>query len=218
MEESHMTSNHIDQHYLEQDLPSSDSPFLGLTNTPYNSEQEQPIGEASEVELAVTQNMQALLAEMADLRRDFEAKVKYDTSKEQIIESLHRELQFHRKGLHFHILQPVFTDLILLYDDMGKLRENIGMNSIGVSDQIAQSLKVFQEVVEEILCRYGAEPFTVEGELFLPNKQRSLNVLPTSDPALDKHIARRVRQGFEYEDKLLRHELVDVYKYVLVSE
>jgi molecular chaperone GrpE len=72
---------------------------------------------------------------------------------------------------------------------------------------------LFQESVEEILRRNGVEIFSVEQELFLPSKQRSLCVVATPDPAQDKQIAKRVRKGFEYEGKLLRPEIVETYKY-----
>ena len=229
MEESQVKTHQFDQQDLEQPFSPSgspDSPSLELTNTQDTLEQEQivvdrPDVEASAQEPGVMQGIQALFAEMESLRRDFDTKVKYDASKEHTIDSLHRELQFHREGLHFRILRPLFTDLIMLYDDMAKLLESISVNATVGSDQLAQMmqhLKVFQEAIEETLRRNGAEPFMTEGELFLPNRQRSVKVIPTADPALDKHIARRVRHGFAYEDKLLRHELVDVYKFMLVSE
>lgn len=213
-----MTTSQTDQYEPEQEFSSSDAPFPSLANTQENSNWNPPVEVAASTrELEDVQNMQALSVAMEGLRRDFETKVKYDASKEQVIESLHRELQFHREGLHFRILRPLFTDLIMLHDEMAKLHESIGSSLVYVSDQIvpvAQYLKMFQDTVEETLRRNGAEPFISEGEVFLPNRQRSLKIIPTSDPALDKHIAQRVRQGFIYEDKLLRHELVEVYKFV----
>src|SRR5579863_4500668 len=69
----------------------------------------------------VMQRLQMLTIEMQRLREDFETKVKYDESKERLIDSLHRELQVYREGLHFKILKPVVIDLIAMYDDLGKL-------------------------------------------------------------------------------------------------
>lgn len=181
---------------------------------------EQPFERCAAPELFTTaleerleQALQPLLAEIVNLRRDFEAKVKYDGSKERMIESLHRELQAHQQGLHFHVLQPVFMDLIALYDDMGQIIEWMAAEASPLSEQVMRNLRGFQETIAEDLHRHGVEFFRLEEAVFQPQKQRSARVIPTSDPALDRHIARQVRCGFLYEEKLLRHEMVDIYKY-----
>ena len=160
----------------------------------------------------VDQTTQLLLKEMQNLRQDFDAKVKYDQSKERLIESLHRELQTYKEGLHFRVLRPVFTDLITLYDDVSKIIESISASGYDAGAAI-QNMMIFQETVEDILRRNGAESFTVEGPVFQPNRQRVLRVIPTFEPAQDRQIARRVRKGFVYEDIVLRSEMVEVYKY-----
>lgn len=158
-------------------------------------------------------NIALLLNEMQHLRQDFEAKVKYDMSKERLIESLHRELQTYREGLHFRVLRPVFTDLITMHDDIGKVINTVPPGSDALFEQLRQTLTMFQEMVEDILRRNGAESFTVEGTAFQPSRQRILRVVPTTDFALDKQIARRVRKGFSYEEIVLRAEVVETYKY-----
>lgn len=226
MEESQAITHQFEQQEREQEISALNSPSPELTGTQTSFEQEplaadQSDGQFSDPSWEILQGMQDLYAEMESLRRDFDTKVKYDASKEHTIDSLHRELQLHREGLHFRILRPVFIDLIQLYDDMAKVLENTTSSAAVNTDQeaqLVQHIRVFQEVVVEMLRRNGAEPFTVEGELFAPNRQRSVKIIPTAEPALDKSIARRVRQGFTYEDKLLRHEIVEVYKYVPVSE
>lgn len=161
---------------------------------------------------AADQTTQLLLKEMQNLRQDFDAKVKYDQSKERLIETLHRELQTYQEGLHFRVLRPVFTDLMTLYDDISKLVEGISASGNDVT-AVIDRMVIFQETVEDILRRNGAESFTVEGPTFQPNRQRILRVIPTFDPAQDRQIARRVRKGFVYEDIVLRSEVVEVFKY-----
>lgn len=159
-----------------------------------------------------TQGTQSLLIEMRALRQDFETKVKYDESKERLIESLHRELQVYREGLHFRVLRPVFNDLITLHDDIGKL---IAAQTTGAEGPIAatRDLAFFQETIEDILQRYGVETFMLSDEVFQSQKQKSSKVVATADQTLDKHVARRVRKGFLYEEKVLRPEIVEIFKY-----
>lgn len=161
----------------------------------------------------LTHTLHPLLEAVAGLQRDFDAKVKYDTSKDRLIETLHRELQAHQQGLHFRVLQPVFLDLIAMFDDIGQLLAWIEEETLPASEQMVRHIRILQESVEEILRRHGVETFVREEDVFLPQKQRCVKTVPTADVSLDRHIARRVRCGFLYDEKLLRYELVDIYKY-----
>jgi molecular chaperone GrpE len=161
----------------------------------------------------VSHSIESLLTAMNDLRQDFDTKVKYDESKERLISSLHKELQIYRDDLHFRVLRPIFLDLITMHDDLSAFIENMYSEEPIVPEHIAHGIETFLEVIEEILHRNGVEAFSVELETFLPSRQRNLRVITTDNQLKDKHIARRVRKGFEYEGKLLRPEIVETYKY-----
>ena len=158
-------------------------------------------------------NIQNILVEMTNVRRDFETKVMYDESKERVIETLHRELQDYREGLHFRILKPLFIDLIVMYDDLGKQIERMDQNANPLAKEVKQDLELFQESIEETLHRNDVDTFSVEDDVFLPSKQKILRIIPTENLALDRHIARRVRKGFHCAGKILRPEIVETYKY-----
>lgn len=222
MEDSQMTTTNNDKHDVIDNIasfrPDSDETALhtqeeSTTFTEFSSELDKTIS-ATEIK----DTMLALLVMMRNLRDDFDTKVKYDESKERVIESLHKELLIHREGLHFRVLRPIFLDLIILYDNMGKLLEGIVSDSSISATQVAQGLSVLQDSIQEILRSNGAEAFITEEETFLPARQKIQKVIPTPDPAQDKQIAKRVRSGFEYEGKLLRHEMVEVYKYTPAAE
>lgn len=204
MEDSQLMSDQMDQPVIPSD------PFVMNDTQPpaFIDRQDSAVPPATP-----DPNIALLLNEMQHLRQDFDAKVKYDMSKERLIENLHRELQTYREGLHFRVLRPVFTDLITMYDDIGKVINTVPTGSDAIFEQLRQTLTMFQEMVEDILRRNGAEPFTVEGTAFQPSRQRILKVVPTTDFALDKQIARRVRKGFSYEEIVLRAEVVETYKY-----
>lgn len=162
-----------------------------------------------------TSRLELLLEEMHALREDFDTKVKYDESKERLIDSLHKELQIYREGLHFKLLRPLFMDLIAMHDDLGKLIDAALFGQINNSiEQSIKNLRSFQETIEEILQRHGVDSFSAEGLQFFPGKQRALKAVDTPDPALDKQVARRVRKGFQYDERVLRPELVDIYRTV----
>ena len=156
---------------------------------------------------------QSLLTEMQELRQEFDTKIKYDETKERQLDTLHKELQTYREGLHFKILRPLFIDLIAMHDDLDKLIE--GLSSTETEQMLARmidNLRSFQETVEDILVRNGVELYNLDSDTYVPNKQRVVQVVNTSDPAQDKLIARRLRKGFEYEGRVLRPELVTLFR------
>jgi molecular chaperone GrpE len=164
---------------------------------------------------ALMNAVQQLIGTMEQLRQDFDTKIKYDASKERQIDSLHSELQAYRAGLYFKILRPVMLDLISMHDDLTRLIEGIprGEGTISVA-QVLKNLESFQSTIEEVLQRNGVEPYSVEGEAFVSGRQRALQAVETTESSLDKQVARRVSKGFEYDEKILRPELVMTYRSV----
>jgi molecular chaperone GrpE len=159
--------------------------------------------------------LQQVLQELEVLRQEFSAKLKYDATKERQVDSLYQELQRYREGLHFNILKPMFIDLIAMHDDLGKLVERLAQDQPDATASSMQSnLQSFQETIEEILKRNGVELFSIDSETYVPGKQRILRVIDTLNIAEDKKIARRVRQGFSYDERILRQELIHTYRFV----
>jgi len=184
-----------------------------------SSQESQEISAAEPAEAAreVMEAVRSLVDEMQSLRQDFETKLQYDETKALQVKNLHEELKVHKEDLHFHILRPVFMDLINMYDDMSKSIESASGKAEDAPGQMIHNLEIFREAIEEILRRNGVETVVSEDDLFQASRQRSLRAVVTNDPALDKRIARRVRKGFVYENKLLRPEMVETYRYVSVS-
>lgn len=202
-------SNNTASEPLQDDMPQVDQVVEEFpTEAAFNKD----VTPGSET-MWIIENIQNLVTAMSQLQQDFDTKVKYDDSKEHLITSLHKELQFYREGLHFRILKPVFIDLISLYSDMNTLIEGLQQDSSPSSIQQVRHLTIFEGTVEEILQRNGVDLFRCEQNTFVPSRQRALRTIATSHPEEDKGIARRVRPGFEYEGKLLQHELVEIYKY-----
>lgn len=163
--------------------------------------------------LELANGIQQLLDEMRELRGDFETKLMYDENKERLIDSLHSELQGYREGLHFKILRPIFLDIIDMYDDLGKLADALPTRyGEAALEDMLNNLRSFQETVEEILERNGVAVSNAEGDVFVPGRQRAIKAIDTFDPKLDKQIVRRLRKGFEFDGKVLRPELVEIYK------
>lgn len=203
---------------INQDEPlsnqSSPPSTLGDTNELLENEQQNAITLEKDrnSNASIVGDMQRLTEEMQKLREDFDTKVKYDVSKEHLIDTLHKELQTYREGFYFNILRPVLMDLISMHDDLDRLLEDIGAKET-LSPSMIRNLRSFQESIEETLRRYEVQIFTVESETYVSGKQRILKVVEVGNPTQDRYIVRRVRKGFEYEGRILRPEVVEIYRF-----
>lgn len=164
---------------------------------------------------AILAALERMDADVRNLERQFESKLKYDQTKDRVIDSLHQELQQYRQGLHFVLLRPVLVDLIALYDDLGQIADSSAADAAESSAMqvMLRNLVSFQATVEEILWRQDVEAFTVEGHTFDGKRQRSIHVEPTSDKDQDRWVARRLRKGFAYQERVLRPEIVTTYRF-----
>lgn len=146
----------------------------------------------------------ALLTKLDSLQQSFDTKIKYDLDKERIIDRLHHELQAKHDDFYRRMLRPVLLDLIAMHDDLGRLLES----------RWDTDLASFRASVEDLLGRYGATAFSLEGDAVVRERQRVVATVATHDPEQEGRIAARRRQGFTYEEQILRPELVTAYRYI----
>lgn len=147
------------------------------------------------------------------LQAAFDREVRAEATREKVVDRLHAELQEYKQGLILGILRPVFTDLIQLHDDIGKMVASSppGDDAPAEVVRLIGVVRGYQQAVEDILERQGVETFTHDGDTFDPRRQRALSTVPTDDPGLNKRVAARVRKGFQANDKVVRPEFVTVY-------
>jgi molecular chaperone GrpE (heat shock protein) len=151
-----------------------------------------------------------LAGEVAGLQKEFKDKIRYDEVKERQIDRMHEELQGFRTGLHLRLLQPVFTDLIAMHDDLVEASHQ---------DNASADLDSFKESILETLLRNGVSSYIVDSNEIDRARQRVIRAVTTSDETLDRHVQRRVRVGFEYDNgKVLRPEWVVAYRHAPNAE
>lgn len=162
--------------------------------------------------------VQAMIAEMQSrlnaLDAKFDEKIYRDGRKDEMFDKLYVELERYRKDIYSKMLKPLITGLVMFLDDLNRTVERIE----GKDDAGERALTTLKEHVPEdlldLLMENGVEPYCTEGDVFDPHTQRSMSVENTADPALDKHIAKRLRSGYRWNGTTLRPETVVIYKYV----
>lgn len=172
---------------------------------------------------ALRAEVSGLRALTETLRADFAEKIRYDEVKERQFTDLHSEVQEHRRGLHQRLLRPVIDDLIRMHDD---LREAIDAGIAARPADADQTFASFLDSVLEALSRCGVErrePLAVDTPGGLApvvdrTSQRVVRSVPTENPDLDRRIARRRRDGFDYDGRVLRPAWVEAYRYTPPAE
>lgn len=150
----------------------------------------------------------SLVERLEGLRSLFEREVRAESSRERIVDRLHAELQEYKNDFVLKLMKPVFLDLILLHDELGKREDPDSAGEVTGTRALAREI---QQAIEDILYRQGVEPFREQGIDFDPKRQRSISTVVCDDPNQARTIARRVRPGFESDGKVIRPELVSVY-------
>jgi len=169
-------------------------------------------GESGGIDLIITK-MKNIQDHLTRLEREFQSKLKYNQHKEKIIDNLHSELQEHKNDLIKKVLRPVLMDVILIIDDIKKLINVYRSKDSSRLDpsKLLDLMETFPPDLEEILYRQMVEPFRCDKGTFDPSRQKVARTSETDDESKDKTVAQSIRDGYEWEGKVLRPELVEVY-------
>lgn len=196
----------------EESLQNNDIPIAGSGSMDHPTQTEVMVVDAI---AEIMSQIELLKEDIQSLQQGFDSKIKYDASKERIIDSLHSELQAYREGLHFKIMRPLFFDLIEMHDDLTNLLKYHmnGESGSDIASKLLRSVASFQDTIESILERHGVIAFNEPGDQFVPQRQRGLRAEITDDPTKDRLVYEHLRKGFEYEGRVLRPESVSLYKF-----
>jgi molecular chaperone GrpE len=173
-----------------------------------------PAAAAAEAPPPAGPTLADVVAQLAALREEFAAKIRYDAAKERQIDKLHSELQEQKQDIYFKTMRPLLVDLISLQDHLYELVRHAPppAETSASEERLRSSIKTLADVVDSTLERYDVMAFREEGEVFVAQKQRAERAVDTTDPAQDRCIAERLKKGFTYQGRVLRPELVATYR------
>lgn len=206
----------------ETEEPQGESFFK---ETGEQQEAQSPVGKfvendiPDEIQIPAPSALDEINEQLKDLSRTFESKLKYDAHKNKIIDDLHQSLQEYREGLVKKYLHRIVTDIIKIVDDMRKFSAHYKNQSGSEkqSDDTTEKLYKYIENIasdlEDLFAWEGVTPFTCDGDVFDPSRQRILKKIETDDPEKDKTVAERLRPGYEWDGKIIRPEMVSAYVY-----
>lgn len=154
-----------------------------------------------------------MMAQLVELRRAFDDKLKYDRFKEGQIDRLHDELQGHKANLLAQAIRPILRDVIRLHDDLGRMVEALRQREPAefTREKLFKVLEGFAEDIEAVLQHNGVESVRGAAEVFDARQQKTLRTIPTADPTLVGRVAANLRPGFIHDGFALEKERVAVY-------
>ncbi len=163
----------------------------------------------------ISKKLDTISFQIDSLQNEFSKKLKNDIFKEKLIDSLHQELQSYKSGLIRKHVQSMVVDVIKIIDDIRKLTDYY--HSLKPEDlepvKLLQLLKRIPGDLEDIFFYQGVKPFTCSGNEFDAARQRVLKRVITTDASLDNKVAKSLKPGYEWGDKVIRPEIVAVYLY-----
>jgi molecular chaperone GrpE (heat shock protein) len=156
--------------------------------------------------------IESLATEFSDLNRTIESRLRYDKVKEEAFERLYAELEDLKKNSAFEQISPLYMDLILLFDRIENIRQDIDGSTTAPSPQ-KDVLKTLSDELLEILYRRGVELINTTDQTFDPSVQQAIGAQPTFSEVEKNQIDRVVRRGFRYRERIIRAEEVIIKKY-----
>jgi len=156
--------------------------------------------------------IESLTTEFSDLNRTIESRLRYDKVKEESFERLYAELEDLKTNSAFEQIRPLYMDLILLFDRIENICQDIEQATSTPSPQ-KDVLKTLSDELLEILYRQGVELINTTNQTFDPSVQQAIGTQPTFSEIENNQIARVVRRGFRYQERILRAEEVIIKKY-----
>ena len=147
----------------------------------------------------------------------FDEKLRYDASKQEIIDRLHEELVGHRADLVGQAVRPFILGMIRHHGEIGKLVAGVRAPSAAEmpSGKVCDLLESLQQDVEDVLAKNGVSAYRADAsERFDPVRQTVVgSALPTDDEARSGTIAACLAPGFERDGRILVKARVSVYRY-----
>ena len=153
---------------------------------------------------------------LRQLAKDFETKLKYDASKQELIDKLYNENREFKEGIVKKFQHAMIIAVIEKIDEATKdiaVFENRECSEDNYRKLLASYNDIATGFQDMLSARFDVECYSGEPLAnFDPKTQRSLKTCPTNEADKNKLVKRTLRPGYRTaEGFVLRPELVEVY-------
>ena len=155
--------------------------------------------------------MEQLTQKVDVLDRKFDEKVAYDTHKNALFDKMYDELSAYKNDMYQKIMKPIIMDTIMVLDDTNKIIRDIDQSD---AEKVFKALSSVPDDLLDILERNGVEAYQDESDTFNPKTQRVLKTIPTTNLELNNKVESRIRQGYKCDERVIKPEMINCYKYI----
>lgn len=153
---------------------------------------------------------------LRQLAKDFETKLKYDASKQELIDKLYKENLAFKEGIVKKFQHAMILAVIEKIDEADKdiaVFENREFSDENYRKLLASYNEIATGFQDMLSARFDVECYSSETLTnYDPKIQRSLKTCPTHEADKNKLVKRTLRPGYKTaEGFVLRPELVEVY-------
>ena len=208
------TNEEFDPKWNDGEIAHEDQPTPYLQGETSHGEDVHSVAGETETE-TLQHEIDLISRQLGELKDEFIGKLKYDAHKDKIIDKLHQELQEYKQDIVKKHILSIVLDVVKVADDIRKWLTYFRSLDVSQRDPVKlfRYLEAIPSDLEDIFYWQGVRPYASKDGLFNPTKQRAIKKIPTDDSAKDKTIAKSLRPGYEWEDKVIRQEMVAVYVY-----
>ena len=178
-------------------------------------ESTQPESPEEPVQRELLSRLEAIQQAVSELQQTFDDKIAQDAHKNELFDSMHRELIRYQNGAVDKLINTMALDIIQLVDST-KGHVRVYEQQEPTEENFKRLLRIIKGVAEDlqdILYRQNIESYRVEGHEVDVRRQKIIQTVPTDDPAKDNLVAFRVADGYEKDGKVLRPERIKIFKY-----
>ena len=150
----------------------------------------------------IQEGFEKLEKKVNELNGEFASKLKYDESKDRIIDNLHRELQTYKDDQIKKIKEPVIKDLIMMADRTKRLIDAFEQEEELYPKKLIRVIKNSFQDVEDALYRQSVESYNCDGDTYDMKRQQIVKVIKVDDVSKDKKVAEVLGNGYEWYGKI----------------
>lgn len=165
------------------------------------------------------QDENKILKKLNELTGLFEQKIQTDEWKNQKYDEMHSLMLKYQDDILGKMIDPLLKSLIQLNDSIERDRKHYSKSDEQITkDEIVDILDGISEQINAILFDYDIEEYSAGMDVVDAKEQKMFKAIATDKEELNNHVAEILNKGYKKNNKIIRMERVNIYKYINKEE
>ena len=160
-----------------------------------------------------------ILQKLNELTSLFEQKIQTDEWKNQKYDEMHALMLKYQDDIVGKMIDPLLKSLIQLNDIVERDKKHYSnLDEEISSNEIVDILDGISEQIDAILFDYDIEEYSAGKGVVNAKEQKMFKAIATDKEELNNHVAEILNKGYKKEEKIIRMEKVNIYKFINKEE